>query len=212
MSVVELADETTSCSCAGDDSMPTPAAKANDAAADSGDVPVPSGPDEMWEEAPTGTVSSPQAMTTPDFWLPQLSPLPTTDPGVRALSPTASALQAASQIPASTSTAATAAPVLAISMAALSPAAAVTSSAAPPASSPLRMRPAPEVTSSIVAVAHAAADAPAGSTSDAQVAAGLSTASAPSAGAGVVSAAEALFLGAQKRACSVAFQVQLPAQ
>ena len=211
MSVLELADEIMSCSCAGDDSMSTPAAKTKAAAADSGEVPVPSGPDEMWEEAPTGTVISPQVMTTPDFWLPQLSPLLTTDPGVTARSPTASALQGASQVPAAP--AATTIPLLAIPMAALSPAAAASaSSAASPARSPLRMRPAAEIPASTVPVADAAADAPAGSTSAAQVAAGLSTTSAPAAGAGVVSAAEELFLGAQKRACSVAFQVQLPAQ
>ena len=190
--------------------MSTPAAKTDGAAADSGNVPGPSGPDEMWEEAATGPVRSPQLMTTPDFWLPQLSPLPTADPGVRALSPTASAPQGASQVP--VAPAATTIPLLAIPMAAVSPAAAASaSSAASPARSPLRMRPV-EIPASIVAVAHAAADAPAGSTSAAQVAAGLSTTSAPAAGAGVGSAAEELFLGAQKRACSVAFQVGLLAQ
>ena len=210
LTVVELVDEIMCCSCAGDDSMSTPAAKTNAATADSGDVIVPNGPDEMWEEASTGTVSSPQVMTTPDFWLPQLSPLSTADPGVKGRSPTAP--QAASQTLPLTPLAAAAAPVLAVPMAASSPAAAASSPAAPPARSPLRMEPAAETPASTVAVAHAAADATAGSTSVDGVAAGLSTASAPAAGAGMGSTAEQLFLGAQKRACSVAFQVHLPAQ
>ena len=128
--------------------MSTPAAKTN--AADSGDVPGPNGPDEMWEEAATGTASSPQVMTT--------------------------------------------------------------SSAASPARSPLRMGPAAETPASTMAVAHAAVDATAGSTSAAEVVASPVAASASAAGAGVVKAAGQLFRGAQKRACSVAFEVGLPAQ
>ena len=126
------------CSCAGDDIMSTPAANTNAAAADSGELPVPSGPDEMWEEPPTGTMPSPQVMTTP-----------------------------------------------------------------------LGTRPAAETPASTLAVAHAAADVPAGSTSAAEVVASPVAASASAAGAGVVGAAGQLFVGAQKRACSVAFEVGL---
>ena len=139
LTVIQLADETMRCSCAGDDIMSTPAAKTNAAAADGGELPVPSGPDEMWEEPPTGTMPSPQVMTTP-----------------------------------------------------------------------LGTRPAAETPASTLAVAHAAADVPAGSTSAAEVVASPVAASASAAGAGVVGAAGQLFVGAQKRACSVAFEVGLP--